>query len=180
MPSTQTENSHLRAIIAFTASAPYELLLSLGAVYWMPGRHQAWVEKARARLGPGLLDEIRYFYDELWHRLVLMELPVDYDGPPDDTAGFIQYVADMDPDTFLFYLWGRIIPREQIAAVRADPEQVARRLRDFYEATWPGSGSSHTTGDQLPVVSADPAATQARLVRLLTAYDASVFRAELP
>ncbi|HUS16344.1 MAG TPA: ArsR family transcriptional regulator [Chloroflexia bacterium] len=180
MPSTHTDNSNLRALIEFTESAPYELLLSLGAVYWMPGRHQAWVAQARGRLSPELLDDIHYFYDELWHRLVLMELPVDYAGPADDTAGFIRYVAAMDPDTFLFYLWGRIIPRDQIAAVRAQPEQVTHRLRDFYEATWPGSGASHAAGDQLPLVAADPVGTQARLVRLLTAYEETVFRAELP
>ncbi|HMA35391.1 MAG TPA: metalloregulator ArsR/SmtB family transcription factor [Chloroflexia bacterium] len=180
MPTTPTDSAELGALLQLTESAPYELLLSLGAVYWAPPRHQAWVERARAALGPATLADVRFFAESLWHRLALMELPVDYPGPPGDAAGFIDYVAALDADTFLFYLWGRIIPRDDVPALRAAPERIAERFYAFYEATWPGSGPSHTRGEALLQVATAPAATQARLVALLRTYYDQVFAAELP
>ncbi len=133
MPTTAADSREFRELIRFTASAPYELLLSLGTVHWQPPRHAAWAAAARAALGPDLLAEAAFFYGELWHPLVLMELPVDYSGPADRVKPFLEYVAAMDPDTFLFYMWGRIIPRDEIAALRADPDAVRARIHDFYE-----------------------------------------------
>src|SRR6478736_4804177 len=108
MPTPISDAGELQGLIRFTESAPYEMLLSLGTVYRVPARHREWAERAQAALGPDLLAEARYFCGELWNPLVLMELPVDYPGPADDTRAFIDYVAAMDVDTFLFYLLGRI------------------------------------------------------------------------
>jgi DNA-binding transcriptional ArsR family regulator len=180
MPIGNPESDSLRNVIHLTESAACELLLALGAVHWAPARLAAWVEGARAALGADLVADIAYFYGQLWHPLLLMELPVDYTGPADDVQGFIQYVADLDPDSFLFYLWNRIIPREEVPALRADPERVKDRIEAFYEAESPGSGAHKTRGDQLVTVARAPEATQQRLVALLQEFHARVFAAELP
>jgi DNA-binding transcriptional ArsR family regulator len=179
MPATYTETTDLRALIHLRPSAAFEMLLSLGSVHTMPARHQAWVEKARAALGPDLVEEVHFFYDGLWHSCALMELPVDYPGAADDAAGFIDYVAAMDPDTFLFYLWGRVVPRAEIGAMRADPARVVRYLYDFYEALWQGKGLDHLNSPALPQSAAEPEALQRRVVTLLRTYYDRVFRAEL-
>jgi DNA-binding transcriptional ArsR family regulator len=180
MPTPITDSSEMRELIHFTPSAPYELLLSLGTVDRIPARHRLWAERARAALGPDLLADAHYFYTELWTPLVLMELPVDYPGPGDDSRGFIDYVAGMDADAFLFYLLGRIIPREDLGVLRADPKQVPARIYEFYEANWPGSGDEKLLDESMVRVVAAPAATQARLVALLRAFDERVFQAEIP
>src|SRR3954452_22234096 len=121
MAYTAPDGEELRALIRLVPSAAYELLLSLGTAYRAPVRYEAWAAQAQAALGPPALAEARYFYSELWHPLALMELPVDYPGPVEDAAGFIDYVAHLDADTFLFYLWGRVIPLAEIAPLRANP-----------------------------------------------------------
>src|SRR4051812_26209252 len=121
MPIGNPESDSLRGVIHLTESAACELLLALGAVHWAPPRLAAWVERARAALGPDLLAEVAYFYGQLWHPILLMELPVDYTGPADDVDAFVRYIADMDADRFLFYMWSRIIPLEEVPAMRATP-----------------------------------------------------------
>src|SRR5689334_12790963 len=101
MPTPIYDSGELQRLVRFTESAPYELLLSLGSVVRTPARHREWATRAQAALGPDLLAEARYFYEELWTPLVLMELPVDYSGPPDDSRAFIDYMAAMDLDSFL-------------------------------------------------------------------------------
>src|SRR6476661_8814586 len=118
MPTTPLDSADLRDLIHINESAAYELLLSLGALYWMPPRHRAWAERARALLGPEWMAEVRFFHEDFWSKLALMELPVDYPGRAGDAAGFIDYVAALDADSFLFYLFGRVIPRAEMPAVR--------------------------------------------------------------
>src|SRR5690349_6472358 len=111
MPASYTtENTDLREVLHLVPSAAYEMLLSLRTLYRAPTRHEEWAARARAALGPERLADVHFFYGELWHEMCLLELPVDYSGAVDDAAGFIDYVAGLDPDTFLFYLWGRVIP----------------------------------------------------------------------
>jgi DNA-binding transcriptional ArsR family regulator len=180
MPTTPLDNVDLRDLIHINESAAYELLLSLGALYWMPPRHRAWAERARTLLGPEWMAEVRFFHEDFWSKLALMELPVDYPGPAHDAAGFIDYVAGLDADSFLFYLFGRVIPRAEMAAVRAEPEGIAARIANFYELLWPGSSHTHMSGDMMPRVAAEPAQIQQRLVALLRFYYDAVFAAELP
>jgi DNA-binding transcriptional ArsR family regulator len=180
MPATFTETTNLRDIMRVTPSAAYELLLSLGTVHMAPPRHQAWAARVREALDPEHLADIQFFYGELWNSVCLLEFPVDYPGPADDVEGFIDYVAGMDPDTFLFYQWGRVIPLEQIPELRAHPEQVPGALYRFYEDLWPGKGAAHIKGKGLAESAAAPEAFQQRLVTLLRAYHTRLFSTELP
>jgi DNA-binding transcriptional ArsR family regulator len=180
MPATYTETTNLREIMRITPSAAYELLLSLGTAHMAPPRHQAWAARVQAALDPALLADVHFFYGELWHSMALLELPVDYPGAVDDVDGFIDYVAGLDPDTFLFYLWGRVIPREQIPVLRADPRQIPGALFNFYEDLWPGKGAAHIKGKGLPESAADPEGFQRRLITLLREYHERLFSAELP
>ena len=180
MPTTPLDSTDLRDLIHINESAAYELLLSLGALYSPAPRHRAWAERTRAVLGSQWMDEVRFFHEDFWSKLVLMELPVDYPGRADDAAGFIDYVAGLDADSFLFYLLGRVIPRAEMPAVRAEPDSIATRIANFYELLWPGSSHSHMTGDMMPQVAADPEPVQQRLVALLRHYYDTIFAAELP
>ena len=180
MPATYTENTNLREIMHITPSAAYELLLSLGTVHMAPPRHQAWGARVRETLNPERVADAEFFFGELWHSMALLEFPVDYPGAVDDAAGFIDYVAGLDPNTFLFYLWGRVIAREQIPGLRAHPEQIPGALYNFYEDLWPGKGSAHTKGKGLAESAADPEGFQRRLVTLLREYHDQLFSTEIP
>ncbi|MGI8588781.1 MAG: ArsR/SmtB family transcription factor [Chloroflexia bacterium] len=179
MPTAPDYQRDFRSIIHFGPSAGYELILSLDQMERDPRRRPAWSAHARAALGPGQLAEAHFFCQDLWHPLALLELPADYSGAPDDPDGFIDYLAGMDTDTFLFYLWGRMIPREEVPAMRADRELLTRRIFDFYEATWPGSGEKHLLGQLFEPNGPAPEEIQARLVGLLRAYNERVFASEL-
>ena len=115
MPLEMIESTDaLTDIIRFETSPVYEMILSLH-VLLKPGRHADWVEAVRGDLPSDLLDELADVYGPFKSGAVFFELPVDY---PDqnDVPGFIDYVRAMEPITFIFYLVGRILTPEEIAA----------------------------------------------------------------
>ncbi len=180
MAFTLEENTDVRDIIRLAPSAPSELLISLSAVQQPPVRLKTWAGQARATLGPEWLEEVRFFTEEFWHSMAFMDLTADYPGPADEADGFIEYIAALDADTFLYYLWGRLIPREEVPALRHHPEELVQRMYDFYEAIWPGSGRDKTSGPMLARSTVIGEELQTRLVQLLRVYNARVFHAELP
>jgi len=180
MAHTVAENTEIGDIIRFTPSAAAELLIGLTAVQQPPARLQTWAAQARAALGPEWLEEVRFFVEDFWHPMSFMDLTADYDGPVDEAAGFVEYVAAMDTTTFLYYLWGRLIPREEVPALRQQPEALVQRMYDFYEAIWPGSGRDKTSGPMLARSTVMAEELQARLVRLLRVFNERVFRPDLP
>jgi DNA-binding transcriptional ArsR family regulator len=180
MALTVAENTDIGDIIRFTPSAAAELLIGLGSVHQPPPRLKTWAAQARAALGPEWLEEVRFFGEEFWHSLAFMDLTADYAGPVDEADGFIAYVAGLDADTFLYYLWGRLIPREEVPALRQQPEALVQRMYDFYEAIWPGSGRDKTSGPMLARSTVQAEEIQTRLVRLLRVFNERVFRPELP
>ena len=179
MALTLEENTDLREIIRFAPSAPSELLISLSAVQQPPARLRAWADRARATLEPEWLEEIRFFTEDFWHSMSFMDLVADYPGPEDAADGFIDYIAGMDEDTFLYYLWGRLIPRDEVPALRHHPDALVQRMYDFYEAIWPGSGRDKTSGPMLARSTVIGAELQTRLVALLRVFNERIFRADL-
>ena len=180
MANTIAESIDLREIIRFTPSAASELLIGLSAVHTPPTRLKAWAAQAQTALGPEWLEEVRFFAEEFWHSMAFMDLTADYSGPAEEAGGFIDYVAAMDPDTFLYYLWGRLIPREEVPALRQHPEALVQRMYDFYEGIWPGSGRDKTSGPMLARSTVIAAELQARLVRVLRIFNERVFSPDLP
>jgi ArsR family transcriptional regulator len=115
MPLEMIESTDaLTGMIRFETSPVYEMIISLH-VLLKPGRHAEWADAVRPDLPPDLLDDLAEVYGPFKSGAVFFELPVDY---PDqnDVPGFIDYVRAMDPFTFIFYLVGRILTPEEIAA----------------------------------------------------------------
>ncbi len=102
----------------FRTSPVYEMIISLQTLL-NPGRHSAWAESARAELPDQFMQELRLIYEPYVKGTFFFELAVDY---PDheDVPGFIEYVRHMDPVNFVFYLVGRILPRDEIARIGLD------------------------------------------------------------
>ncbi len=180
MAYTLVENTDVGDIIRFTPSAAAELLIGLSAAQQIPPRLKGWAAQVRAALGPEWMDEVRFFGEEFWHRLAFMDLVADYDGPADDAEGFLDYVAGLDGDTFLYYLWGRLIPRDEVPTLRPHPAVLIQRMYDFYEAIWPGSGRDKTGGTMLARSALMAEELQTRLVALLRVFNERVLRPELP
>jgi DNA-binding transcriptional ArsR family regulator len=180
MALTLDETTDLREIIRFAPSAPAELLIGLGAVQQPPARLKGWAAQVRAMLEPEWLEEIRFFTEDFWHTMSFMDLVADYDGPLEEADGFIEYIAGMDEETFLYYLWGRLIPHEEIPTMRQHPERLVQRMYEFYEAIWPGSGRDKTGGPMLARSTVLGGELQVRLVRLLRVFNERVFRPDLP
>ena len=108
------ETDPLTNLIRFQTSPVYEMIISLQTLI-KPGRHIAWAESTRAALSPDFEQELRAVYEPFWKGIVFFELAVDY-ADHHDVTGFIEYVRHMAPVDFMFYIVGRIISREAIAA----------------------------------------------------------------
>ncbi len=115
----------IAGLIRFETSAVYEMIISLSMLL-NPTRRE-WVTEARAALPPDLFRELEAVYAPYSKGYLFLELAVDY---PDhhDVPGFIRYVRDMAPEHFIFYLVGRIVPVDAIAATGLDPAALFQVL----------------------------------------------------
>ena len=151
-------------LVRFETSPVYELIIS---PYFLlePGRRAAWSAAAQAELPPALVEEARAIYEPFAKGALFFELPVDY-ADHHDTRGFIRYVRDMDPAVFIFYLVGRILSVEDIAAIGSDYEALKEALQSspFY--------TPHCLCLQAPLdrILADTPAFQRRLTDLWQWY----------
>lgn len=99
-------------LIRFETSLVYEMIFSLQALL-KPGARTEWTTETRAILPADLLAELEDVYGPYFNGGLFFELGVDYPNP-NDVPGFIHYVREMDPASFIFYFVGRIITREEI------------------------------------------------------------------
>lgn len=114
-------------LIEFQTSTVYELIISLQLLY-QSGRRATWADDARAALPADFLDELDQVYAPFMNGHIFLELPVDY-GDHHNVAGFVDYVRAMSPEDFLFYLVGRVLSREEIAALHMDSDAIIRTLQ---------------------------------------------------
>lgn len=122
-------------VTRFQTSPVYEMIISLRTLL-RPGRHTTWANRVRAALPQAFLDELEAVYVPYADGMLFFELAVDY-PTHDDVPGFIDYVRAMDPVTFMFYIIGRVIPREQLAATELDPRRLEQALAEAdYHASW--------------------------------------------
>ncbi len=124
----------LTNLIEFRTSAVFETIASLQNLLGTRRRRE-WAEKTRAALSRGLLDELAAIYTPFGEGMMLLELALDYQDH-DDVPGFTQHVRKMDPFDFLFYVTGRIIPREQIAQIGLDPQGLRAALTAGSSDEW--------------------------------------------
>src|SRR5258707_6851958 len=119
----------LTAIVQFRTSTVYEMLVSLNTLL-LGQRHTDLAKRVRAALGPSFIKDLREECGQFWHGGALFEFAVDY-GDHHDVPGFIQYVRNLNADTFLFYLIGRIIPPKGIAATRGDAHLLVEAMNYY-------------------------------------------------
>lgn len=105
-------------LVQLRTSAVYEMIISLQTLL-KPGRHSAWANAARAALPADFLEELQAIYGPYLNGKFFFELAVDYHDHT-DVQGFIDYVRSMSPVDFVFYVVGRVISREDIAATGLD------------------------------------------------------------
>jgi len=103
----------LANLIRFQTSAIYETIISLQVPLHRLKRHAEWIAAAEAALPPRFWQELNAIYVPFFKGGAFFELAVDYPDH-DDMPGFISYVREMDPASFMFYVVGRIITREEI------------------------------------------------------------------
>jgi hypothetical protein len=103
------------------------MIISLQLMY-RPARRATWATEARATLSPEFLRELDAVYKPFAQGHIFLELPVDYDDH-NDVLGFIDYVRTMDPVRFVFYLVGRILSLEEIAALGVTVDPIMDALR---------------------------------------------------
>ena len=167
------ETDPLTSLIQFRTSAVFETIVSLQNLLGTR-RHRAWAEEARAALPAAFLDELNAIYTPFGEGTMLFEVALDYPDL-DDVPGFIQHVRAMDPVTFLFYVMGRIIPREDIHRVGLDAPALRQMLKERYSEEYSCSYES------LPVeqIVENPAAFQRRLANLWQQYWEAFFCAQI-
>ncbi len=112
----------LAEIITFETSPVYEMIISLRTLL-QSNFHPEWVESMRDKLPAAFWDELHALYEPYHMGSVFFELAIDYPNQ-EDVLGFIEYMRAMDPATFVFYIVGRIITKEQIAATGLDPQAL--------------------------------------------------------
>src|SRR5690554_4863257 len=128
MPLEMIEvTDQLTGLITFKTSPVYEMIISLRTLL-QSSRHTDWVEQMRQTLPPAFWDELHELYEPFDHGVTFFELAIDYPDQ-EDVPGFIEYVRNMDPVDFVFYLVGRILSRDEIAATGLDTERLGETLR---------------------------------------------------
>jgi DNA-binding transcriptional ArsR family regulator len=163
----------ITALVEFRTSTVYEMLVSLDTLV-KARRHLDWVEKAKATLGPDFMAELRELHTGCF--LMDVEAAVDY---PDhhDVPGFIAYVRNMDPTTFIFYLIGRVVSREQIVKLNMNVDRIMHEVNDYYQ----GRKHSIEANDYgLREAIANVASFQSRLTALWEHYWNTFFHNEVP
>jgi len=116
----------LSALMRFQTSAVYEMMISMHTLF-QPLHHQDWVTQTRKMMPPGMWEEIVGVYEPYGKGALFFELGVDY-ADHDDVIGFTDYVRQMDPANFIFYLVGRIISLEMINKTKLDYEALRQAL----------------------------------------------------
>src|SRR5579859_5739704 len=158
----------LTAMVQFRTSTVYEMLVSLNTLL-LGQRHLDWVDTARAALGDSFVDELREACGPFWQGCALFEFGVDYHDHH-DVPGFIEYVRNMDADTFLFYLIGRIVPPKEIAETYGDVHSLVQAM-SYYP--------HHPDEEILRPVMQDVSAFQKRITGLWERYWTQFFQNQI-
>jgi DNA-binding transcriptional ArsR family regulator len=115
-------------MMRFQVSPIYEMLISLQVLLNpKPGRHADWAASVQADLPRGFMDELRAICEPFKGGSIFFELPVDYPNHA-DVPGFFDYVRDMEPMTFVFYLTGRILTPDEIIATNLDHAAIVEAI----------------------------------------------------
>lgn len=117
----------LTQMIRFQTSAVYEMIIGLQNLLRRDGPHTEWEACIRAAMPGGAVAELESLYAAYGRGVMFFELAVDYPDH-DDVPGFLSYVRRLDPVEFIFYVVGRILTHEEIAATGLQPDALRAAL----------------------------------------------------
>ena len=163
----------LTSLIRLETSAVFEMLISLHILLTGDPKRE-WSAETRAALSPELWSELEAVYGPYQNGFLFLELAIDC---PDhqDVPGFIRYVRAMTPERFMFYVIGRMIPPDAIAATGGD----ASALSALLEATQFEQGCI-CREVPMETILADVPAFQRRLTDLWQRYWDEFFHTQPP
>lgn len=166
-----------RSMISFRTSVIFEMLLSLHAIAHPRPQHEDWAESTKGRLSPQLLKEVELFHSERFFKrgLFLGELAIDYPDH-DDVEGFLVYLRKMAVEEFLFYVLGRMVPREDIKDLPWTEEELEGAMSTHLPE---GSEKKLVIPGHIEVLN-DPQGYRARIVGLWQGYWEEFFRDDWP
>jgi DNA-binding transcriptional ArsR family regulator len=163
----------LTSLIRLDTSAVFEMLVSLHSLLTVDQRPE-WSAKIRATLSPELWSELEAVCGPYRNGFFFLELAIDCPNHQ-DVPGFIRYVRAMTAERFMFYVIGRMIPPEAIAATGGDPHALSALL----EAT-PFEQGCMCREVPMEAILADVPAFQRRLTNLWQRYWDEFFHTQPP
>jgi DNA-binding transcriptional ArsR family regulator len=163
----------ISGLIRLRTSLIYEMIVSLQTLL-QARRHVEWAAGARRALPATFWEALEVVYKPFHNGRDFIELAVDYPDH-DDVPGFIQYVRAMDEATFVFYLLGRVIPREQLAETDLSAENLSNLLE-----TMPGYHQYYCANILIQQLSEDVAAFQDQLADIWQVYWDRLFNKQAP
>ncbi|MCD4685761.1 MAG: ArsR family transcriptional regulator [Anaerolineae bacterium] len=124
----------LTNLVRFTTSPVFEMITSLHLVL-NPKRRAEWATATREQLSPEFLRELQAVYGPFQNGFFFFELGIESDDHS-NVPGFIDMIRTMSPVRFIFYLVGRVISEEQIAATGLTRDAIEAVLAESPYGTY--------------------------------------------
>lgn len=167
---TQTQHNNVK----LQASPVYEMLLSIYSLKYSNPNTADWIYRIKQRLNPELIRQISDLFGPLGEGLSLLELAIDYQDHL-NLPGFLTYIESLSEETFLWYVWGRIVPKDQMRVLMADEKKALKLLSQFN----PRMIHDETFIEKHRKTLLDPSATMQTLCTTLHQYWQKSFKYEV-
>ena len=163
MPIAQSGSTdNFSSMIRFRRSEVWEFLISLDAAChtWL---FESWTEKVEKALGPDFLKK----YQQTSSFIIRNSYELAIDAPEHSSIeNFFHYVEELSEEDFIFYSFGRIIPRKQIT-LPLNPSKLQAFLEEAKSDNW--SNCHIITGDPFSWVKA-PKKKKSELLSIWRTY----------
>lgn len=106
------EHDPITQMVRFKTSSLFQTLVSLQSVTH-PWRHREWTFQVQQTLGEEFVSEAQKLYEKFHNGCDFSEMAIDYEDYH-DFDGFLDFVAQLPPRVFTFYVLGRIYRQEEI------------------------------------------------------------------
>ncbi len=113
----------LAQMIDFKTSSIYEMMLSMRILLEPSRTHRQWAMKTASKVSSDFMDELATINKPFMWGHAFFEFAVDYEDH-DDVHGFIDYVLNMSPARFMFYVIGRVVPEVELEKIELTQANV--------------------------------------------------------
>ena len=163
----------LAQMIEFKTSSIYEMMLSLRILLEPTRTHRQWAMKTATKVSSDFMDELTAINKPFFMGQAFFEFAVDYENH-DDVPGFIDYVLNMSPAQFMFYVIGRVVPLPMLEEINLTHANINSLLYDQNL-----SYAESCAKMPLEIILADIPAFQTRLTDMWRYYWETVFQDEI-